>query len=216
MVPKIGAEQITDLIPYFSQWESVELVGSIIRGEMSAGDDPRWRESGAESPEEYAFWSWRVCGMACLRSILAVRGIRATTVGLAKEVLAAGGYVRRDGGLDGLIYAPFVEYLRTRWELEATVRPQLDIDELGALVDRGECVMASVNPRIRRPSDRPERKGGHLVLVHGVAGDSFVLHNPSGDAEESQAYARVSFDDFGFFFAERGISFDPAWLRPRG
>jgi hypothetical protein len=201
-----NAEQATDLIPYFSQWESAELVGNIIRGEISAEDDPRWRESGAQSPEEYAFWSWRVCGMACLRSILAVRGTSATSVGLGKEVLAAGGYVRRHDGLDGLIYAPFVEYLRTRWQLEAAVRPHLGLDELVDLVDRGEWVMASVNPRIRRPRERPERKGGHLVLVHGVAGRSFVLHNPSGDTEESQGYARVAFDDFQFFFGNRGIS----------
>ena len=194
--------------PYFSQWESASLVGPIIRGEISAEEDPLWRDSGARTPEEYAFWSWRVCGMACLRSILLSRkGVHMTSLGLGKEVLAAGGYVRRTDGLDGLIYAPFVDYVRKRWDLESTSRPRLELDELVSLVGRDKWVMASVSHRIRRPADRPDRVGGHLVLVHGVAEDSLILHNPSGDTKESQASARITQEDFAHFYAGRGIVF---------
>ncbi|MFI5586104.1 hypothetical protein ACIA5G_13780 [Amycolatopsis sp. NPDC051758] len=194
--------------PYFSQWESPDLVGAIIRGEVRAEDDPRWRESGAESRAEYAFWSWRACGMACLRTVLAARrGTSATTMGLGKEVLAAGGHRWRPDGLDGLIYAPFAGYLRERWDIAAEVRADLRIDEVCDLVSRGDWVMASVNPKIRRPADHPERRGGHLVLVHGLAGDELVLHNPSGDGEESQAGARVGKKDFARFYADRGVVF---------
>lgn len=57
-------------VPYYAQWESPDLVPDIIAGTLSAADDPLWQKSGAASPEEYAFWSWRLCGMACLRMAL--------------------------------------------------------------------------------------------------------------------------------------------------
>lgn len=65
---------LTRPVPYYAQWESAALVPDIIGGTLSAADDPLWQRSGAASREEYAFWSWRLCGMACLR--MALEGAR--------------------------------------------------------------------------------------------------------------------------------------------
>ncbi|MFF9481834.1 hypothetical protein [Streptomyces sp. NPDC014733] len=85
-------------VPYHAQGASAELVPAIIRREISAAEDPLWRAYGADSPEEYAWWSWRLCGIACLRMALdhwrdeAEGGMAPTAMALAEERLRAGGY----------------------------------------------------------------------------------------------------------------------------
>src|SRR5581483_419670 len=51
-------------VPYYSQWESKQLVGKILSHEISAKEDMKWKNSGAETKEEYELWSFNVCGMA--------------------------------------------------------------------------------------------------------------------------------------------------------
>ena len=60
--------------PFYSQWESPELVPSFLDGSLTAEQDPRWHRSGAASPAEYAYWVVKICGLACLKMILAARG----------------------------------------------------------------------------------------------------------------------------------------------
>jgi hypothetical protein len=55
---------------YVAQIESVELIAAIIEGTITAEDDPLRARSGAQDRREYAFWAWRSCGVACLRSVL--------------------------------------------------------------------------------------------------------------------------------------------------
>lgn len=210
------------------QWESPDLVRAILDGDVAARDDPRWANSGAADIDQYEFWSWRCCGMACLRSVLLARsGSAPGTVTLALETLAAGGYRLRYGpsgpdeagvpeGVDGLIYAPFVTYLARRWQITATVEADLSIEALVGHVGRGAWVMASVHPGIRRPELTPPSRGGHLVLVHAMAAQvgggpvQVVLHNPSGDTAATQADVHVTATDFDRFFAGRGVVFHPA------
>src|SRR5215472_7252494 len=40
-------------VPYYSQWESPDLVPQFIDGSLRPADDPRWAASGARSPLEY-------------------------------------------------------------------------------------------------------------------------------------------------------------------
>jgi hypothetical protein len=58
-------------IPYFSQWESPELVESILTNKTDASNDPNWKSSGAKTKQEYSLWSANGCGMACTKMILA-------------------------------------------------------------------------------------------------------------------------------------------------
>ncbi|MFD7019397.1 C39 family peptidase [Streptomyces sp. NPDC059928] len=193
-------------VPYHAQWASPELVEAIIGGSLSAADDPLWRAYGAESAEEYAWWSWRLCGVACLRMALEYwRGWAPDPMALAAQCVAAGAYVRRGEQLEGLVYAPFASYAQGRWGLQAQARPVLPVREIAQLIASGHLVMLSVHPSIRELAPSPPSRGGHLVLAVGVTDEALVFHNPSGFHGRSQEFARIGWDDLDRFYAGRGV-----------
>jgi hypothetical protein len=49
-------------------------VACCCKGTGALLDDPLWQQSGAQTVEEYAQWATNLCGMACLKMILATRG----------------------------------------------------------------------------------------------------------------------------------------------
>ncbi|MGW4896447.1 C39 family peptidase [Kitasatospora sp. NPDC004240] len=197
-------------VPYYAQWESPELVREIITGEVEAAEDPRWGQSGARTPEEYGWWSWRLCGVACLRMALDHWwGVSPAAMRLAEECETAGAYVRDGDGLRGLIHMPFADYVRRRWGLSAEAR-ELTPEEIAGLSAAGHLVMLSVHPGIREPAaPEPARRGGHLVLAVGAGPEALVIHNPSGFTGHSQAFAQVPWADFGRWYAGRGIVLGP-------
>jgi len=62
-------------VPYFSQWETPDMTLAVVaEGAQSALlKDPLWASSGASSVEDYARWAGNLCGMACLKMVLAAR-----------------------------------------------------------------------------------------------------------------------------------------------
>ncbi|WP_369405754.1 C39 family peptidase [Streptacidiphilus anmyonensis] len=212
---------MTITVPYVSQFASPDLVPDLIARTVPAEDDPRWAESGAQSPQEYAWWCRRVCGMACLRMALVHwRGDAPGTVGLAHECVAAGAYVVDGERVQGLIYAPFADYVRERWDLAATVETALEPAQVREHLDAGRLPMLSVHPSIRTLDPEPPARGGHLVLAVGHDDEALYVNNPSG-FPGSQHYARVPWPDLDRFFARRGVVLaDPlttrAAARPAG
>lgn len=201
-------------VPYEAQFASRALVGDILAGRLRAEDDPRWRASGAATPEEYALWAWNCCGMACLRMVLASRATLAgdatpppPLVALARGCADYGGYVVAGDEVAGLHYAPFVRFVGETFGLAARVAAPLALDEALDELARGRYVIASVSPGIREPHGTPPTRGGHLVLLVGYdrRAGVLLLHNPSGITPAQQEYAPVAFDDFARFFAGRGI-----------
>lgn len=195
-------------VPYFSQWESPELVGEIVNGRMNPADDPRWPQSGASTGEEYAWWAGKLCGVACLRMVIQywtqLRPL--PSVVLARELVQYGGYVHRSNGrVDGLLYEPFARYTRERWRLSAQSRPALPAEEIPGHLDAGRLIMLSVNRTIRTWDPEPPEKGGHLVLAIGYRDDAVIIHNPSGLPGQSQACVPVSWEDLDRFYATRGV-----------
>ena len=198
-------------VPYYSQWESPELVPEFLAGTIAAEDDPAWARSGAATPEEYAFWSWRTCGVACLRMVLSYRdGSAPAAMPVKDECIAAGAYVVDGEFVHGLIYSPFTVYARERWNLEATVEPSMTLQQVSSVVASGRLVLLSVHPSILQPSGEPGGRGGHLVLAVGRWPGGLVLHNPSGLPRTSQRFARVPYDVLDGYFAGRGITIDPS------
>ena len=81
-------------VPYFSQWETPEMTLPVLaEGAAALHRDVRWKNSGAETIEEYARWAVNVCGMACLKMILAARGEAHPILSLARACTSYGGYV---------------------------------------------------------------------------------------------------------------------------
>lgn len=190
-------------VPYVSQFASSELMAGFVDGSVPVISDPAWASTGASDPEHYAFWAWRMCGMACLTMVLEARGTPCPPlVPLAEECARHGGYVVHPDRVDGLIYAPFVEWVGARFGLAASVRTDLDVEAVVESVASGAVVIASVHPSIRTPEGpAPAQPGGHLVLVFGTSDDgALVLHNPSG-----RPHSRVARADFVKFFAGRGV-----------
>lgn len=192
--------------PYRAQWESAGLVADFLAGRDAAGD-PEWPGSGADSAAEYARWAAHLCGCACLQMALGARGRRVPPIhAVRRAVQQAGGYVEEaDGTIRGLIYAGAVAWLGAQG-IAARVVPDLAAEEIAALVAGGGMFIASVHGAIRWPARAPPGRGGHLVLVFGLAPDGALrFHNPSGDTPASQADARLAPADFARFFAGRGI-----------
>ncbi|GGX93997.1 C39 family peptidase [Streptomyces fructofermentans] len=202
----MSTASITHPVPYYSQWESAALVPQFITGRRQAADDPLWQKSGADTPQEYAFWAPRMCGVACLRMALDFwRHPVPPSVPLVKDLCEAGAYVRDGDTVRGLIYHPFATYVRARWGLHAQAVPDLPAGDVRDAVAAGRLVLLSVHKSIRTPETDPPGRGGHLVLAVGVSEETVVLNNPSGLPGRSQKAAEVTWDRLGAFYAGRGV-----------
>lgn len=201
--------KIINKVSYYSQWESPKLVDEIVTRKILARDDPKWSNSGAKSSEEYEYWSWNICGMACLKMILARKtGKEHKTIELAKKCEAYGGYRQQAAEVEGLFYRQFCQFLKQEFNLKGRIfRYFLTIGRIKKELKKGNCFMVSVSSSIRKLNHTPEHKGGHLVLMTGYDDDkkTLYLHNPSGFFDESQENFEVSEKDLRKFFAGRGI-----------
>lgn len=196
--------------PCRAQWESADLVAAFLAGRDPA-TDPLWRNSGADSQAEYALWSHHLCGCACLQMALGARGRPIPPIhAIRRAVQAEGGYVvQPDGAIRGLIYAGAVAWLAGQG-LPARILLDQSAEAVAELVRDGALFIASVHPTIRDPAADPPGRGGHLVLVFGVAPDGALrFHNPSGDTPAAREDARLAPAEFGRFFAGRGILIEP-------
>jgi len=193
-------------VPYFSQWADPAYALRIIGEDADPCGDANWRATGFDDPDHYRFWSRRLCGLACLRSALAHWDIaHPSPRTLFDQALAAGCYVPRpDGGVDGLIYAPFVAWIAQAFDLRGEVFGRHPLQALVDEIDVHSMVIASVSPEIRQPDRVNAGRGGHLVLVHGRDEANVWFHNPSGSIG-TQADAQLPRETFERFYAERGV-----------
>jgi hypothetical protein len=193
-------------VPYFSQWESADLVPQFLDGRLNSAADPRWAESGAHTAADYGFWAPKVCGLACLRMILSSRGLPVPPMmRLVEQALAWQAYIPAGDRVSGLIYQPFADWVRHDFGLVAEVVPHLTLERLTSAAAPDTPVIASVHHWIRWPDRQPPETGGHLVLVTGAADDLVRLHNPSGLPGASQQDAVLAAACFARFFAGRGL-----------
>lgn len=200
--------QVTE-VPYFSQWETPEMTQSVINeGSSALLRDPLWHQSGAGTVEEYARWAVNLCGMACLKMILAARGELHPILELARCCTSYGGYVvgEDDTSIRGLIYAPFVKFVTERFGLNAETMTGVETTAIPGIFSRWQFFMASVHHSIRWPEQAPPSKGGHLVLVTAASPAAIRFHNPSGHDRPSQSDVVLSPAIFDRFFANRGVA----------
>ncbi|PXW17510.1 hypothetical protein [Paraburkholderia caballeronis] len=194
-------------VPYRSQWGSPEWVARIVADDADPCDDPDWRRSGFATGDDYRFWAKRLCGLACFESALdywrIAHGPRAA---LLDGALDHGAYrMRDDGGVDGLIYRPFAEWVAAAFGIHVDVLTDEDIEATAARVGPDTLAIVSVSPEIRYPAHPNERQGGHLVLLHGRGDGGVWFHNPSGVAPY-QADAWLPYATVARFHARRGMA----------
>ncbi len=198
------------VIPYFSQWESPSSAADILSRNKLLQDIEEWPASGAASQEEFIEWANHVCGMCCLKMALAATtGEIVPILELTRRSLPYGAYVREGENIRGLIYAPFVEFLRQELQIAGQVRVEMTAADIAAELEKNQFFIASVHPGIRHPEIAPPRTGGHLVLVTAVEQETLTFHNPSGHNEATQSNIKIAISQFAQFFAGRGVALMP-------
>lgn len=194
-------------VPYFSQWASPGDAAAIVSGDKTLAEIPHWREAGALTQAEFVEWASHLCGMCCLQMALAAEGREPPPLlALARASLPYGTYVREGAAIRGLIYAPFVEYVREAWGWAAEVEVGRAATEIAEVLRRYRWFIASVHPSIRQPESQPPKTGGHLVLVSHADAQQLTFHNPSGDRPETQSHVTLPLVTFARFYAGRGIA----------
>jgi hypothetical protein len=111
--------------------------------------------------------------------------------------------MRADGGVDGLIYQPFADWVGA-FGVRVDVLREAPLEAIAARLTPETLAIVSVSPEIRYP-DRPnQRRGGHLILLHGRDRNGVWFHNPSGIAPH-QADVYLPFVTMARFYAGRGM-----------
>lgn len=194
------------------QWASSSLVSDILDGKVKAADDPKQRGFGFKTKADYEFWSWRNCGLMCVKAVMDSYDAASneTVASLTKKGADLGGYKARED--KGWFYGPLIK-LAKRYGLAGQIHGALAPEEIAAGVLDNHFMIASVHPGvIRGDLDKNPHDGkGHLVLVHGFrmnghAISGFFIDNPSGRVAATQKGAFIPIDHFREAFAGRGFS----------
>jgi hypothetical protein len=201
-----------------SQWGRLERNDEVVvrRTDISGpevflgGTDPSllhdWAADGYRSSEEYLFWSRKVCGLACLQSLLhGWTDVRLPIGELLALALDRGCYVVEPSGMvRGLIYRPFMSWVSSQFGFSCQLVEHTPIHVYAQEVRPGQVVIASVSPEIRDPDTHDPKRGGHLVLIYAAENSAVQFHNPSGYSHNSDG-ASLPMHVFQRFHANRGI-----------
>lgn len=165
-----------------------------------------WASDGYRSSEEYLFWSRKVCGLACLQSLLhGWTDVRLTMGELLALALDWGCYVVEPAGkVHGLLYRPFMAWVSSQFGFHCELVERTPIQLSTQEVRPGQVMIASVSPEIRDPDTHEPRRGGHLVLIYAAEDGIIRFHNPSGYSHNSDS-ATLPIDTFERFHANRGM-----------
>ncbi|MEK7621312.1 MAG: C39 family peptidase [Patescibacteria group bacterium] len=196
-------------VPYQCQFATPELAKDILEKRVEAKNDPNWAIFGFKTKEESEYWTWRDCGVCCLKMALDFYGTKETIAKLVGDGVVLGGYdVEKDSGW---YYKPLLE-LAKKYGLHGFISAYLSKYELAKNVLDKRFVIASVNPSIIRLDKemKSTQKSGHLVLVIGFKLknkkiEGFYINNPSGKVVETQKKAFIPIKTFTKAYGERGI-----------
>lgn len=206
---------VSYLVPYTCQFASPELVRDLIYKHLPLEQDPRWVDYGAGSPQEYAHWAMRSCGVVCVK--MAVEGITGRQSGTVMDWVKAGlmldGYSsvqRRDRPVEVGWKHATLAHLAIEQGCQAGLVANQTLDNLVEHIQSERLLIASVSSELGEDIS-PTRRNGHLVVVYALilseqgAVESVVLHNPSGRTALFQSGAVIPADRFAAGFSGRGI-----------
>ncbi|MHB8660751.1 MAG: C39 family peptidase [Minisyncoccota bacterium] len=195
-------------VPYVSQFATDTYAEKVLRDKTDIRTDPNWRETGAETLDEYALWAMTQCGMAC--TVMALHFFKCEVppiVTLAKDAFAHCVYRKIGDGLSGMHYFEYCEWV-PRYGIRARFYTRLGLRGIEYALSRGALVIAGANPNIRGYITAPkEQKGGHLVLITGYdrTVHTITFNNPSGFVDDGTCMHTVPASQFFDFYTHRGI-----------
>ena len=200
-------------VPYYAQFEDVEHIVQYINGTMALVDDPLWQRSGADSPEDYAYWAKRACGMVCVK--ICIEAFNGPTLPLQSWIqhgLNVNAYLtekRSNNTLieKGWLHAGLAKVMQA--EGLATYVEAASLDAIANTLRRGYLVIASVSYELGTDQEITQQ-GGHLVVITGMVTDedeiqSVLIHNPSGRTIKLRENAEIPVERFQQAFSGRVI-----------
>ncbi len=197
---------IHDNVPYRSQWGNPDFNKKIIDNRIDPCQDPTWVNAGFISEDEYRFWSRRICGIACLESILDFTEIpHKNRKSMLFDAIQRGAYVISENNIvNGLIYDPFCKWIYEEYKIKTKVYKNQNLHYVADNISQFTMAIASVSTEIRAPTMPNFRQGGHLILIYGADEKNIYFHNPSG-TPPFQKNVCLSIDEAERFHARRGI-----------
>jgi hypothetical protein len=201
-------------VPYYAQIASPELAEAIFVDGMAPTLDPRWAESGAATPQEYAYWVERACGVACLKMCVeALSGPQVSLVEWARVGVERGGYLIRYGDDGEAHEVGWVHAGLARMAQSVGLRAEAlaaDLEDIVTYLKYGALVIASVSYEAGDDRLPITKKGGHLMVVIGAEYEghtplAFYVNNPSGRRSNLQAGARLPAERFALAYSGRVI-----------
>jgi hypothetical protein len=214
MPPDIRSIHLPFNVPYYAQVASPELADAIFANELDARLDPRWRESGAETAEEYAYWCWRACGPACVKMCVeALGGEKRSLMDWVRTGLSLNGYLveKDDQGNPvevGWLHRALADLIRGAG-FQAAPQP-VAMEDFTRYLGESCLLIASISYEVGLDARPVTHTGGHLVVVVGVRlmGDTLediIVNNPSGRSEGLRVNASISSERFRAGYSGRCI-----------
>jgi hypothetical protein len=214
MLPARRCIRLPYSVPYYAQVASPELAGPIFARGLDARRDPRWKESGAQTPEEYAYWCWRACGPACVKMCVeALGGEKRYLMDWVRGGLSRAGYLVEKDEQGQLVEAGWLHRTLADLIREASfqaVSQPLPLEEFPHYLSEGCLLIASVSYEVGLDTGPVTHTGGHLVVVVGAnlledTLEDIMINNPSGRSEELRANACIPAGRFRAGYSGRGI-----------
>ncbi len=179
---------------------------------------------GARDSEEFTFWAWRDCGIACVKMILDLEGKteNLTIMDLTREGIDLKGYILYENGIfvdKGWFHQSLAKLLDNHGVV-ARVKRWQTIESVASDIMKNKKVILSVRVPGRShikedgsflPKD-DSRSSGHLILVTGVKMArkkvlGIYAHDPRG-LERYQKDTYITTNEFGRIFSGRTIVAD--------
>lgn len=218
--PRVSGDYFVQIKPeYLSQF--IGIYPQSISPTDTLDNIEHIKKFGADDASEFSFWSWRNCGIACVKMILSVkkRAGKKKIMDLTKECIGYGGYTLYENAVfvDRGWFHHALTTLLEKNDVKAKMKKWQSIDSVASDIANDRLTILSVSIPGRKDitpdglfesiSGKPNV--GHLVLATGfrVKDNEVVglfVHDPRG-LESYQADLFIPKHIFERIFSNRSI-----------
>lgn len=181
--------------PYISQF--IGIYPSNITTETPLTNKKHMKQFGAKDSQEFTFWAWRDCGIACVKMILSAKGKakKRTIMDLTHEGIKLGGYIVYENGKlvdKGWFHNSLVNLLK-KYTIKSCTKKFQSAESIALDILKNRLVILSVlvpgRSHIQEDgsfeSKDSHKPSGHLLLAYGVKMNDktiqgFYVHDPRG------------------------------------
>ena len=211
---------VTPQPKYLSQFVSILPSSIKVTDPLTNKNDIK--KYGAKNSEEFTFWTWRNCGIACVKMILDAKklGQKSNIMQLTREGIKLGGYITYLDGkfVDKGWFHHSLKALLNKYDLKSSIKKWQSIESVAVDILSNAFVIISVTVPgrshiINDGSFRAKKNakyGGHLLLATGVKMngkkiEGIYVHDPRG-LESYQSHTWIPTQTFKRIFSNRTIT----------